>query len=70
MLLLCIPIIFHMTTIILKKSERYIGHILKNGVLSHIIRVLSSTLNGGTSSVVQQLRIRLPMQGTWVRSLV
>ena len=31
---------------------------------------LLKTLSSGTSLVAQWLRIRLPMQGTWVRSLV
>ena len=39
------------------------------GPTSHVIRRNFKNRHIGTSLVAQWLRIRLPMQGTWVRAL-
>ena len=39
-------------------------------ILNELKETMSKERKEGTSLVVQWLRIRFPMQGTWVRSLV
>ena len=39
-------------------------------ILIHVLKIILKSSALGTYLVAQWLRIRLPMQGTWVRALV